>query len=117
MRPPVARAMAASTWFHGSAWPPGYHGTMPEGSCHSAMQSTVAATCSGVISPSTPGIAISLMRRSCPLRLGAVQHQALAEDRVQRLLGPPGQLRRLGDVPREEPVVRLHERIVGVGGP
>ena len=33
--------MAASTWFHGSAWPPGNHGTMPEGSCHSAMASTV----------------------------------------------------------------------------
>ena len=23
--------MAASTWFHGSAWPPGNHGTMPDG--------------------------------------------------------------------------------------
>ena len=26
--------MAASTWFHGSAWPPGNHGIMPLGSCH-----------------------------------------------------------------------------------
>ena len=23
--------MAASTWFHGSAWPPGNHGIMPDG--------------------------------------------------------------------------------------
>ncbi len=34
--------MAASTWFHGSAWPPGNQGIIPEGSCHSAMPSTVA---------------------------------------------------------------------------
>ena len=33
--------MAASTWFHGSACPPGNHGIIPEGSCHSAMPSTV----------------------------------------------------------------------------
>ena len=36
--------MAASTWFHGSAWPPGNHGIMPLGSCQSAMASTVAGT-------------------------------------------------------------------------
>ena len=23
--------MAVSTWFHGSQWPPGYHGIMPAG--------------------------------------------------------------------------------------
>ena len=28
-RPPSMSAMSASVWFHGSAWPPGNHGTMP----------------------------------------------------------------------------------------
>ena len=39
--------MAASTWFHGSAWPPGNHGIMPSGSCHSAMASTVCCSSCG----------------------------------------------------------------------
>ena len=40
--------MAASTWFHGSAWPPGNHGIMPVGSCQSAMASTVGCSSAAV---------------------------------------------------------------------
>ena len=35
--------MAASTWFHGSPWPPGNQGIIPSGSCTAAIESTVAA--------------------------------------------------------------------------
>ena len=55
---PASRAMSASVWFQGSAWPPGNHGTMPESSCHSAMASTVARSCAAVTrSPMSPGMA------------------------------------------------------------
>ena len=47
--------MAASTWFHGSAWPPGNQGIMPDGSCHSAMASTVSASCAALTTPATSG--------------------------------------------------------------
>ena len=47
--------MAASTWFHGSAWPPGNHGIIPFGSCHSAMASIVSWSWSEVTRPSTRG--------------------------------------------------------------
>ncbi len=46
-RPHTSRAMVASTWFHTSAWPPGNHGIIPVGSCHSAIDSAVSATCVG----------------------------------------------------------------------
>src|SRR5438067_350091 len=49
------RAMAASTWFHASAWPPGNHGISPSASCTSAMASTVVATSSASMMPGTSG--------------------------------------------------------------
>src|SRR3954463_14581760 len=51
----MASAMAASTWFHGSAWPPGNQGIMPLGSCHDAMASTVSVSCWAVRMPGTSG--------------------------------------------------------------
>ena len=47
--------MVASTWFQTSAWPPGNHGIMPVGSCHSAMDSAVSATSAAVRIPGTSG--------------------------------------------------------------
>ncbi len=41
--PPTVSAMADSTWFHGSAWPPENHGIMPSFSCTARMESTVSA--------------------------------------------------------------------------
>src|ERR1700712_3553642 len=117
MRPPSARAMAASTWFHGSAWPPGYHGTMPLGSCHSAMPSTVACTSAAVMTPSTSGTVMSATDGLRDLgRLAGVEHQALAQHGVEGLLGPAGQLGGLHDVPGEELQVGLDQRVVVVGG-
>src|SRR5690606_22325884 len=51
-RPPSISAISASVWFHASAWPPGNHGTIPEGSCHSAIASTVSRSWSAVTIPS-----------------------------------------------------------------
>src|SRR5262245_5189864 len=105
--------MAASTWFHGSAWPPGNHWIMPLGSCRSAMASTVARTSvadripstSGMLSTSEPprvvasssgmgdlsrvgGLGIGLRRGGgAPQGLGGVHDEALAQERVQELLG------------------------------
>ena len=72
-----------------------------------------AATCALVRTPATDGIAsggvVTASAGSC--RLVQVEHQALADQRVERLLGEPGErapARRLHDVPDQQLVVRLH---------
>ena len=46
-RPPTSSAIAASTRFHGSVWPPGVHGMLPSGSWIAAIASTVCAQLAG----------------------------------------------------------------------
>ena len=80
--------MADSTWFHGSQWPPGNHGIMPDGNCNDARCSAVARTSSADTTPGRSGTALTpnpavppnpaTSRRG---RLGAVDDEALAEDR------------------------------------
>src|SRR5687768_5851269 len=102
-------------WFHGSAWPPGNHGIMPVGSCHSAMPSTVAWRSDAETRPGTSmGTASDL-----PYRLLGVDHEALAEHRVEEALGPAGEGAHrllLGDVPEQDLQVGLHQRVVVVLG-
>ena len=42
--PAASSAIAASTWFQTSVWPPGTHGIAPEGSCAATMLAAVALT-------------------------------------------------------------------------
>src|SRR2546423_1401945 len=105
--------MAASTWFHGSAWPPGNHGIMPSASCHPAMVSTVAATSSAPRMPVTSGSGTgeTSLRRARDRhrgRLLEVQHQALADERVEQSLDTSYEPRRVRHVPHEEAVVRTY---------
>src|SRR3954447_5264968 len=126
----MASAMAASTWFHGSAWPPGNQGIMPLGSCQDAMASTVWSSWAPVRMPGTSGSGIGRLPSGFEVltvgrggagvagaghRLDGVDHEALAEDRVEHLLGDAGDRRLLGDVPDQELVVELHQREVVVG--
>ena len=46
-RPATSRAIAASTWFHRSAWPPEIHGIAPSCSCTAAMAAPDAVTSAG----------------------------------------------------------------------
>ena len=50
--------MAASTWFHGSQWPPSNHGIMPSWRCTSAMAWPVASTSELERMPGTSGSVI-----------------------------------------------------------
>src|SRR4051794_7168191 len=94
---------------------------MPFGSCNSAMASTVAETSAPVSTPLTSGTRTAdLLCSGCPLdvdltrasvdRFRRVDHQALAQHRVQHLFGDTGDSRTLLDVPHEETVVELHQR-------
>src|SRR2546423_15338978 len=100
--------MAASTWSHGSTSPPGNHGTAPHGSCAPAMLAAVAATSTV---DSTPGSSGS---DTVTLRLVRVQHETLADQRVEQALGAARQPRPGGDVPDQEPVVGAHGGRVAV---
>ena len=50
-------AIAVSTWFHGSQWPPGNHGIMPLGCCSATIDAAVVTTSSAVITPGRSGSA------------------------------------------------------------
>src|SRR4051794_30105261 len=102
--------MTASLWFHGSAWPPGNHCTIPFGSWSEAMWSTVRARPSDVTRSSTSGshtggllICWGGRRGGGP---GRIDHDALPDPRVQQALGEASDERRLGDVPHQHLVVR-----------
>src|SRR4051812_9772898 len=110
----MARAMAASTWFQGSACPPGVQGTMPEGNCHSAMASTVARRSAAESTPGTSGIVrsadtsglrgggadgVGCGRRR---RLGGVDDEALAQHGVEDAFGPASELGGFLDVPHQQ---------------
>src|SRR3954454_22980773 len=107
--------MAASTWFQMSTCSPTVHGTAPEGSCMAAIEAAVSATCSLVRMPSTDGTSLSrsgMGHRG--LGLAEVEHHALADQRVEH---PAGQLqhpRLVDDLPDEQPVVGLHQRVLVV---
>src|SRR6187200_3200249 len=116
MLPPTASAMAASMWFQGSAWPPGNQGIMPEGSCHSAIASTVAVSWSALRTPGISGMAASRTGGDLRAGLAGGDDEALAEHRVQDLLGPAGGPGRLLDVPHQDPVVRPDDRVIVVRG-
>src|SRR5436190_4142360 len=106
--------MAASTWFQMSVCSPVVHGMPPSGSCMRAIDAAVAATSSALRIPSTNG-RCWLMPGS--RGLSEVEHHAVADDRIQGLLGATGQgapALRLHDVPDEDLVVRLHERVLVV---
>src|SRR5262245_53744092 len=122
--------MAASTWFHGSACPPGNQGIMPFGSCHSAMRSTVTATWWADKMPGTSGSSIAsdmaqllrapLARRSgVPRRasgLVGVDDEALSEHGTEEAVRDAGHGRMLLDVPDQEPVVGAGQRVIVVAG-
>src|SRR4051812_29717271 len=108
--------MAASTWFHGSEWPPGNQGIMPSANWTSAMRSTVVATSSASripgISGSSTGRLLGSGRRGGGL--GGVDDEALADDGVEGVLDEADGPRRVGDVPRQEPVIEPGQRMVVV---
>src|SRR3954466_15129860 len=106
---PTSSAIAASTKFQGSVWPPGTHGMFPSGCCTHAIPSIVCAISSGVMMPGTSGSSLR-MRRD----LFSVQHDALAEHRVERALESCRPLRVALDAHAEELVVALHRDRVGV---
>src|SRR6476646_7902357 len=105
-RPATRSAIAASTWFHTSVWPPTVHGTAPSRSWTASMARPDCATCSAVSSSG----GIGGHRRV--LRLVEVDDQALPDQRVEDLLCPARGPRRLHDVPDQQQVVRLRERVV-----
>src|SRR4051812_32754107 len=107
-RPATRRAIAASTWFQTSVWPPTVHGTAPSGSCTEAIAVPDAATPAHVRS-SGPMDDLTRVRG-----LVQVDHEALAEHRVQRPLRPPGDPRPLDDVPDQEAMVGARQRMIVV---
>src|SRR5690606_19442638 len=104
-------AIAASTWFHGSVCPPGYQGIAPESSCASAIEPAVWTTSRAEITPGTAGTSGRGTRRS---RLAQVDHEALADQRVEQPLGGAGDPGPLHQVPHQEPVVQPGQRVVVV---
>src|SRR5690242_4107908 len=118
----MSSAIAASTRFHGSVWPPGTHGMLPSGCWTDAIASTVCATSSPVMIPATSGSFTSAKAALPPLGGGrrhllAVHDEALAEHGVERALGHPRPARVVLDEMAEEVVVALHRRRVGVVEP
>src|SRR5688500_12984934 len=100
--------MAASTWFQTSACPPGNHGIMPEGNCHSAMWPAVSSTSSADRTPRTSGSGTGHLRHSgLPdgSGTGGVDHDALSHDGLQETLGEPRGPGPLGNVPHQETVI------------
>src|SRR4051794_7785059 len=108
--------MAASTWFHGSAWPPGNQGIMPSASWISAMRSTVATTSSASRIPGISGSCTGRLLGSGQRggRLGGVHDEALADQRVEGVLDEAHGARRVGDVPRQEAMVGAGEDVLVV---
>src|SRR5689334_12857167 len=106
----MSSAIAASTRFHGSVWPPGTHGMLPSGCCTVAIASTVSVISSRVRMPATSGRVRSAKaalppspRRRCDLL--AVEDDALAEHRVERAFGDRSPARIVLDEMAEEVVV------------
>src|SRR5688500_12573756 len=99
--------MAASTWFQGSAWPPGNHGLIPSRSWTAAMVPTVSAASRASRIPATSG---SDTDRPFDDGLLDVDDQALADDRVERPLQQPRRTRSLHQVPDQEPVIEAWEQ-------
>src|SRR4051812_40060632 len=102
-------AIAASTWFHTSVCSPVVHGTEPHPSCIAAMDAAVSATCAALRMPSRYG---SRAVGSVIGGLAEVQHHALADQRVEHPAGQPERLGLLHDLPDQQFVVRLRERVV-----
>ena len=105
-------AMAASTWFHGSQWPPGNHGIMPSGRCRATMDWAVASTSVGAHDAGDLGdhphaLAPTGSRAAATVtgRLHQVDHEALADQRVEHPLRRAGHAGRLLDVPHQQAVV------------
>src|SRR5947209_791812 len=108
--PQTRMAIAHSTWSQASTCPSG-HAIPPEGSCIRAMYSPVATMAARSRASAAPGLCSSAIhppRR----RLDRVHHQALADQRVQRLLGPPGKGRLAHDVPDQQLVVRAGQPVL-----
>ena len=84
--PAASSAIAASTWFQTSVWPPGTHGIAPEGSCAATMLAAVALTSGAVRTPSSAGTSadITALDRA---GLAEVEHQRLADERVEHPAG------------------------------
>src|SRR5262249_49838728 len=135
------RAIAHSTWFQASVWPSGQP-MAPAGSWTAAMLSAVARTPAASSTPGTVGTAarargpgpawaapsrtgMRALRAARPAPrphppgggLAGVEHQALADERVQRPLGQPGGGWALHDVPHQQPVVGAGQRMVVVAHP
>src|SRR6478609_2709148 len=116
--PPASSAIAASTWFQMSVCSPIVQGTAPDGSCIAAIEAAVSATCSAVRMPSTYGIRASGSAiDSAGVRLPEVEHHALADHRVEDPAGQPQRPGLLHDLPDQQPVVGLRERMVVVAHP
>src|SRR6202042_3624048 len=128
--PHALSAIAHSTWFQGSTCPSGQP-MAPSGCWPAAMLRPVASTCSAVRTPGTDGSTepggtragraapARLSRRGmCPLRLlGRVDDEALADERIEHVLGEPGRGRLLHDVPDQHAVIGAGQRMVVVTHP
>src|SRR4051795_9447443 len=115
--PPTSIAIAASTWFQTSTCSPTVQGTAPDGSCIAAIEAAVSATCAAVSTPSTYGTWASgsaIGDRAPDLGLAEVEDHALADQRIQDLAGQAQRCGLLHDLPHQEAVVRLGERVVVV---
>src|SRR5258708_22465078 len=115
----MSSAIAASTRFHGSVCAPGVQGMLPSASWIDAMASTVCATCAADITPGTSGSSSRGKAALSPSRhrgrdLLGVDHEALAEHRVERAFEGDGTARVVLDDPAEELVVLAHRRGLGV---
>jgi hypothetical protein len=64
--PHTDSAIAASTWFHGSQWPPSNHGIRPLGCWTSAIVCALARTSDADSTPSTAGISTETDRSVMP---------------------------------------------------
>src|SRR5579875_1457530 len=83
--------MAASTWFQGSACCPSSQGMQPSGRWTAAMACAVCSACAALRRPGSSG--------------NTVEDQALAQDRVERLLATTDEAGPVDDVPDQETVV------------
>ena len=109
IRPAAVSAIAHSTWSHGSVCPPCDHGISPDGSCSAAIDSAVCRHCSGDRTPGTPG---SLDQFNGGYRFLEIQRDALADQRVQRRFGQPGQQGSPHHVPHQHLVIGNDRRVV-----
>src|SRR5699024_6108536 len=120
--PATDNPMADSTWSHGSVCPPVNHGISPDDFWTEAIHRPVARTASASRTPGTLGTArartCSSLRvrttRSGPRGLAEVEHDRFAEHRVEQLLRGAGDPRPLHDVPLQELVIGLRQRVIVV---